>query len=145
MQRRVKDGFSTLLPAADVVQIFGERIKLSCIKEVPHAQLRLGPVLNLKAQNDTGTPSVNKNTDREITPESMQFRPALPHILQVIWEADPTKGPVWVSKLDVTDAYHCGRLQLSQVGAFACVLPWAPDDDCIIICVDLVLTMGWVD
>ena len=50
-----------------------------------------------------------------------------------------------MSKLDVTDAYHRGTLEPSQVGAFAYVVPSVPEDDAILICIDLVLPMGWVD
>ena len=38
MQQRVQDGFSILLPAADTVRIFGERINIYHIAEVPQAQ-----------------------------------------------------------------------------------------------------------
>ena len=91
------------------------------------------------------TPSVNNTTDREIAPESMQFGRAFPCIFQEIWEADPVEGLVRVSKLDVTYAYHCGTLRPYQVGAFTYVVPLATDDDIIIIWIDLVLLMGWVD
>ena len=60
-------------------------------------------------------------------------------------EADPAKGPVRVSKIDITDAYHRGTLWPPQVGAFMYVVPSAPDDDSIIICINIVLPMGWVD
>ena len=40
----------------------------------------------------------------------MQFERSFPRILQAIWEADLEEGPVLVSKLDVTDAYHRGNL-----------------------------------
>ena len=63
----------------------------------------------------------------------------------MIEEADLVEGPVRVSKIGVKDAYHCGTLRMSQVGAFAYAVPLAPDDDGIIICVYLVLPMGWVD
>ena len=45
----------------------------------------------------------------------------------------------------MTDAYHRGILQLSQVGAFAYVVPLVPDNDVILICINLILPMGWVD
>ena len=54
-------------------------------------------------------------------------------------------GPVWVSNLDITDAYRRGTLRSSQVVAFAYDIPLAADDDCIVVCIDLVLPMGWVD
>ena len=75
----------------------------------------------------------------------MQFGRAFPRILQAIWEADLAEGLVRVSNLDVTDAYHRGTLKPSQVGAFAYVVPLVPDDDDILICINLVLPMGWVD
>ena len=43
------------------------------------------------------------------------------------------------------DAYHGGTLWPSQVRVFVYVIPSAPDNDGFIICVDLVLTIGWVD
>ena len=77
--------------------------------------------------------------------ESMHFCIAFPRILQEIWGTYPEEGPVRVSKLNVIDAYHYGTLQPSQVGAFAYVVSSVPDNDVIIIFIDLVLPMGWVD
>ena len=125
--------------------MFGEHLKYSRIAAVPQDQHRPRQILNLLAAPDKETPSVNNTTDREIAPESMQFGRAFPRIIQAIWEADPEEGPVRVSKLDVTDAYHCGTLKPSQVGAFTYVVPSVPEDDVILICIDLVLPMGWVD
>ena len=53
----------------------------------------------------------------------MQFGSAFPRIFQAICEADPTKGPVRISKLDVTTSYHRETLRLPQEGAFAYVFP----------------------
>ena len=50
-----------------------------------------------------------------------------------------------MSKLDVTEVYHRGTLQPSQVGTFAYVVPSVPGNDITIICINLVLLMGWVD
>ena len=50
-----------------------------------------------------------------------------------------------MSKLDVTDAYHRVTVEPAQVGAFAYVIPSAPGDEGIFICIDLVLPMRWVD
>ena len=121
--RRIQDGFSILLSAEDAVRLSGEKLKLSHIAAVPQAHRRPHLILNLFAPPDKETPSVNDTTDREIAPESMQFGRAFPRILQAIWEADPVEGPVRVSKLDVTDAYHRGTLKPSQLGAFAYVVP----------------------
>ena len=50
-----------------------------------------------------------------------------------------------MSKLDLTDAYHHGTVNPAQVGYFSYVIPLAPGDEGIFICIDLVLPMGWVD
>ena len=125
--------------------MFGEKLNLSHIAAVlqTHRQLRL--ILILSAAPGKETPSVKDTTDSEIAPESMQFGRAFLRILQAIWEADTEKGPVRVSKLDVADAYHRGILKPSQVGAFAYVVPSVPEGDDILICIDLVLPMGWVN
>ena len=45
----------------------------------------------------------------------------------------------------MTYAYHRGTIHLPQVGAFIYVVPSVLDDGIIIICIDLILPMGWVD
>ena len=145
MQRQVQDIFSILLSTDDNAQVFGEKLKISCILEVHRDQRCPCLILNLSSEPDKETPSVNDTTDSEISPESMQFNIAFPHILREIWDADPEEGPVRVSKLDVTDTYHRGTLQPSQVGAFAHDILSVIDDDVIIICIDMVLPMGCVE
>ena len=124
--RRIKDGFSILLPVADAMQLFGERLKLSCIAAVLQAHRHPCLTLNLSAQPESDTLSVNETTNREAVPESLYFGWDFPCILQAVWEADPVQGPVRVSKLDVTDSYHRGTVKPVQVGAFAYIIPSAP-------------------
>ena len=140
----IKDGFNILLLVVDTIQLFGERLKLSCIVSVPQAHLCPRLNRNLSAQPDPDTLSVNETTNREAASESLHFGRAFPRILQAVWEADPVQGPVWVSKLDVIDAYHRGTVKLEQVGAFSYIFPSAPGDEGTIICIDLVFPMGWV-
>ena len=84
LQRRFQGRFSILLSTEDAVQVFGEKLKLSCITVSPQDQRRPQLILNLSAQPDKETPSVNVTTDREISPESMQFGRAFPHIIQAM-------------------------------------------------------------
>ena len=115
LQRKIKDGFSILLPAADAMRQCGEKLKLYCIATVPQAYRHPRLILNLLAQPDSNTLSVNETTDREAALESLQFGRSFPRILQAVWEADLVQGPVRVSKLDVTDAYHRGtRMALAS-------------------------------
>ena len=85
------------------MRVLGGNLNLSRIATVSKEHHRPLIILNLLAQRDEGTPSVNETTVREIAPDSIQFRRAFPRILQVIWEADPVQGPVRVYKLYVTD------------------------------------------
>ena len=107
----------------NVVRLFGEKLKLSLIAEVPQSHCRPRLILGFLVKTDKGTPSVNNITNREAAPESLQFGRAFFCIIQAVWESDPSQGPVWVSKLDVTYAYHRGIVTLSQVGAFAYIIP----------------------
>ena len=107
------------------MRLFGKRLKFIHIAAVPQAHRRLRLILNLSAQPDSNTLSVNETTNREAAPELLQFGRAFPRILQAVWEADPIQGPVRVSKLDVTDAYHRGTGKPAQVGVFAYVTPLA--------------------
>ena len=124
--------------------MFGDNMKLSRIPEVTQEHCRLCLIINLVFQPDEGMPSVNDTTEREVSPESMQFERAFPRILQAIWEADPDKGSVQVSNMDMKDAYHHGMLRPSQVRDFAYIISSISDNDCIIICINLVLPMVWV-
>ena len=71
MQRIIKDGLSILFPAADKIRLFGKRLKLSRIAAVPQVHLRLRLILNLLAQAESDTPSINETTERDATPESL--------------------------------------------------------------------------
>ena len=142
MQSRVQDGFSILLPMADALSMFRDNLNISCITEFPQAHFQPRLILNLLAKPNYGTPSVNDTTDREVALELMKFGQAFPCILQAIWEADPDEVPVRVSKMDITDAYHRGTLWPSQVGTFTYVVPSAPEEYGVIICIYLVLPIG---
>ena len=122
----MQEGFSILHLAADLIRLFGENLKHSCIAAVPQSHYWPRLILGLLAQPGSDTPSINETTDREAAQDSMQFGRAFLYTLQAIWEADPVQGPVWVSKLDVTYAYHRGIVTLSQVGAFMYIIPSAP-------------------
>ena len=145
MQWSIKDGFSILLPSADRIRLFGERLKLSRIVAVPQAHRRPRLILNLLAQPGSDKISVDETINREAAPESLQFGQASPRILQAVWAADPVQGPVRVSKLDVTDAYHRGTVMPEQVGEFAYVIPSAQGYEGKFICTNLVLLMRWVE
>ena len=75
----------------------------------------------------------------------MQFGSYLPRLLQQIWEANPTDGPVLVSKWDISDAFHHCHICMDNVGTFAYVVRSIPLDPDPLFCIDLILPMGWVN
>ena len=105
-----------------------------------HRSLRL--ILNLLSHPDSDTPSFNETSNREDAPELLQSGRVFPRILQAFWEADLFQSPVRVSNMDITDAYHCGTVNPSQVGAFVYIIPSEQGSEGCIICIDLVLPMG---
>ena len=75
----------------------------------------------------------------------MQFGACLPCLLQNIWEAYLANGTVLLSKWEISDGFHRCLLRPADVGAFTYVVPPIPEDPAIYLCVDLILTMGWVN
>ena len=64
----MKYGFSILLPVADAVRLFRENLKHSRIAAVPQAHRRPRLILNLSAQPESNTLSVNETINREAAP-----------------------------------------------------------------------------
>ena len=75
----------------------------------------------------------------------MQCGRAFPCILQEIWRRTQTRSMYGCQSWILLDTYHCGTLCMSHVGVFACFIPSSANDVCIIVCIYLVLPMGWVD
>ena len=69
----------------------------------------------------------------------------LARFLQKIWEADPADSSVYLSKWDVSNAFHRCNLRPSDVKSFAYVVPVLSSDPDVLICINLVLPMGWVN
>ena len=71
--------------------------------------------------------------------QSIYFGPYLPQLLQQLWEAYPCDSPVYMSKLDISDAFHSCALRPADVGAFSYVVLPLPSDPAFYLCVELVL------
>ena len=81
--------------------MFRYELNLSCIAVVPYNHYRPRLILILSENHNKGKPGVNNTTYRDIVPYSIKTGRTFPHILHVIWEADPAQGLVCVSKLEV--------------------------------------------
>ena len=75
----------------------------------------------------------------------IQFGACLPRFLQTIWEVDPAEGNVLLSKWDISYTFHRCPIRAEHIGAFTYVVPPLPSDTTIILCINLVLPMGWVN
>ena len=81
MRQIVRDGIHILLPFPDVVRMFGYKLKLSRTTVFPQEHHTPHLIINLLSKPDDSTPSVNRNTGREVEPESMNCGSTFPHIL----------------------------------------------------------------
>ena len=99
-------------------------------------------ICNSLAAPDDVTPAVNLYTNKYTAPDAIQFEACLSRFLQKIWEADPSDGLVWLSKWDISDAFHRCLLRPGDIGAFTYVVLPLPTDISTLLCIDLVLKMG---
>ena len=123
---RAQRGFSIILPEGVALKVFGDRIRISRLASVDHDNWKPRLICNYTATPNAITSSVDASTDKESAPRVIQFGACLPRFLQKIWEADPSKGLVWLSKWDISDAFNWCPLQAAHIGAFTYVFPPPP-------------------
>ena len=138
-------GFSIILSVCNALHFFGRKIGISRLACLDYQNRKPRLICNSSKAPDTIIQSVNDSTDKSINPQAMQFGSCLPRLLQNIWEADPDKGPVLISKWDISDAFHRCHIYPEDVGAFTYVVPLIPLDPEPLLCIDLVLPMSWVN
>ena len=126
------------------LSVFGDRICISRLASVDQANRKPRLICNYSAAPDDFTLAVNATTDKYAAPKAMQFGECLPRFLQKIWEADPSDGVMWLSKLYITNAFHRCLLRPGYIGAFTYVLPPLTTEISTLLCIDWVLPMGWV-
>ena len=142
---RVQRGFIIILPVDVSLLVFGERIRISHLAPVDQANIKLRLICSYSAAPDYVNPAVNASTEKFTSPNAMQFGACLPWLMQKIWEADPSGGPVWLFKWEISEAFHRCLLQSADIGAFTYVVPPLPTDISTLLCIDLVLPMGLVN
>ena len=120
---RVRRGFSIILALDDALAHFGDRLRISRLASIDQTKRKPRLICDSSAEPDSVTPTVNASTDMSDNHDAIQFSSCLARILQRIWEADPSDGPVFISKWDVSDAFHRCPLRPSHVGAFSYIAP----------------------
>jgi hypothetical protein len=85
---------------------------------------------------------VNEDTVDLAPAESMQFGRALWIILNAIARANPTLGPVYLSKVDIADGFYPIRVRSTDVAKLGVLLPTRSGEEPL-VAFPLALPMGW--
>ena len=128
-------GHWIVLPAERVLHL--PKLQLSPIGVVPQRDRRPRTII------DYSFNGVNQDTVR-LAPASMQFGRALHRVLQKVRQADRRHGPVFLSKIDMADAYMRVPLQIGSVAMLGALLPKHRNEPPM-VAFPLVLPMGWVE
>ena len=132
----VAAGHWLVLPATEeVLRLKG--LRLSPIGVVPQRERRPRTIV------DYSYSGVNQDTVR-LAPPSMQFGRAFERFVTTLHQADERRGPTFMMKLDLADAFMRVGLQLSTIPTLGALLPRHPKEPPL-IAFPLVLPMGWID
>ena len=142
---RAQRGFRIILLVDVALLVFGDRICISRLASVDKANRKPRLIYNSYVAPDDVTPVVNASADKFTAPNAIHFGAYLSRFLQKIWEADPSDGPVWLSEWEISDAFHRCLLRPADIGAFTYVVPPLPMDTSNLLCIDLVIPMGWLN
>ena len=119
----------------------------SAVKDLPG--LRLSPPGVVPQRNrrprwicDYSWWGINADTLPLAAKESMQFGHALDRILREILLADPTHGPVYLIKIDISDGFYRIALNIDDIPKLGVVFPTLPGEEPLVAFL-LVLPMGW--
>ena len=87
---------------------------------------------------------VNDATQEYPAKEVMQFGHALPRVLHRVHHSNPSFGPVYLAKFDISDGFYRMATIPKQAPNLAVILP-PYDGEPQLVAIPLVCTMGWVN
>ena len=79
----------------------------------------------------------------ELPSEVMQFGRALSCILWLLWHANPSKGPVYLAKYNISNGFYWMFLNPEDTLKLSFLMP-CYEGELQLVVVSLSLTMGWV-
>ena len=115
--------FIIILNMEDTIRLFGTLLRISHLASVEHHTHKLRLICNSRKSTSTVNLVINSSSDKSSASKAMQFGPCLSQLLHRVWEADPKEVPIWLSKLDISYAFHWCKLRPSDVGKFSYVIP----------------------
>ena len=136
MADMIRKGYWIVLPYHLVRHL--ANLRISPMGAVPQRERRPRIIV------DYSFSSVNQEADRVAPPEAMQFGRALNRVLNRIATADPADGPVYLSKLDLSDGFYRVPLRDSDIPMLGVAFPIAPGEPPL-VAFPLVLPMGWTE
>ena len=131
----VKKGFWMVLPYRLVKHM--RHLRLSPLGVVPQRERRPRLIVDYTFYG------VNDDTLPLAPKEAMQFGRALDRILYHIRHANPRFGPVYMSKIDLSDGFYRVGLNHSAIPKLGVIFP-KYDDEEQLVAFPLTLPMGWV-
>ena len=137
-----KKGFWLVLPLRTVkaLQKLGHLLglRVSPMGVVPQRNRRPRLIVDLSFYD------INADTVNLAPSEAMQFGRTLERILYQIRHSNPRFGPVYLSKVDLSDGFYRIQLNSSAIAKLAVALPRFPNEEQL-LALPLVLPMGWVE
>ena len=94
LSERVQHEFSIILTVKDTLKYFNTRLKISRLASVAQTNRKPRLIYSSSVAPDDVTRSVNVSTDTKNNPKVIQFRSCLARVIQTVWEAHPSEGPV---------------------------------------------------
>ena len=131
----IRKGQWILLPA-DMVEHL-QHLRLSPLGVIPQRDRRPRTI------SDYTFYKVNEDTVPLAPSDAMQFGGALHHLLYQIVSANPRFGPVYLSKIDISDGFYRVWLLPRDIPKLGVLFPQHPGEPPL-VGFPLVLPMGWV-
>jgi hypothetical protein len=147
-KEKVKQGFSKIYTWEWLKKNLNKhpQLKLSPLAMIPHKSRKYRAILDLSYQLLVAgylLPSVNEAT-KDCAPEEAiaQIGSVLPRIIEALARVDPSKGPVSLMKVDLTDGFWRVMAKEGEEWNVAYILPNHPGKP-IEVVVPSALQMGW--
>ena len=112
-------------------------LRLSPMGVVPQRDRRPRPIVDYTFYG------INEYTI-SLAPDSMQFGRAFERLLQKLHRADTRHGPVYISKVDISDAFMRVWIQLHSIPILGAIIP-SLDGEEPMVGFPMILPMGWID
>jgi len=113
-------------------------LRISPIGVIPQCEHRPQPIV------DYTFLGVNEDTQPIATMEAMQFGKTLEHLLHRIVDADPRRGLIYLSKIDLANGFYRVGFHVPDIPKLGVVLP-RMDNEHPTVAFPLTLPMGWTN